>query len=168
MSCVDSCSDRYRLLQVVEHYQVTINPKKSMTGSDHKPTVVIADDHDGILRRVSEILDNEFRIVAAVGDGKRSIEAAAQYNPDVMVMDIAMPRADGIQAAREIKLLGLTPRIVFLTVQEDADYVQAASSLGACYVLKSRMHIDLTQAIKEALAGRIFTSALSTPSQVAR
>jgi DNA-binding NarL/FixJ family response regulator len=168
MSSVDSCGERNRLLQVVKHYRLNISPQKTMTGSDHRPTVVIADDHAGILRRVSEILDSEFQIVAAVGDGMRSIEAAAKYKPDVMVLDIAMPRADGIQAAREIKLLGLCPRIVFLTVQEDADYVQAANQLGACYVLKSRMHIDLTQAIKEALAGRTFVSVPLAPSQLAR
>jgi DNA-binding NarL/FixJ family response regulator len=166
MSCVDSCCDRYDLLQVMKHYQSNVAQKGTMTGPDPKPTVVIADDHDGILRRVSEILHNEFRIVAAVGDGARSIEAAAKFKPDVMVLDIAMPGADGIQAAREMRLLGLTPRIIFLTVQEDPDYVQAANKLGACYVLKSRMHIDLTQAIKEALAGRIFVSSSSAPSQM--
>jgi DNA-binding NarL/FixJ family response regulator len=85
-----------------------------------------------------------------------------------LVLDIAMPGLDGIQAAREVRRLTLAARLIFLTVQEDADYMRAAHDLGASYVLKHRMHIDLPVAMKEALAGRMFVSprSLSTPAAI--
>lgn len=129
-----------------------------MTSPFHKPTVVIADDHNGILTVASMLLGGEFDILATVGDGMKAIEAVADLKPDVLVLDIGMPGTNGIQAARQLKQLGFTPKVVFLTVQEDADCVEAACSMGASYVLKPRMYSDLLAAIKEALAGRLFFS----------
>ena len=129
-----------------------------MASPFHKPTVVIADDHNGILTVASMLLGGEFEILATVGDGMKAIEAVADLKPDVLVLDIGMPGTNGIQAARQLKQLGLTPKVVFLTVQEEADCVEAACSLGASYVLKPRMYSDLLAAIKEALAGRLFFS----------
>ena len=128
---------------------------------DGRPTVVLADDHDGVLRRVKEILANEFNVVAAVSDGTEIVEATLKYKPDILVLDISMPGLDGIQAAREIRRLALSAKLIFLTVQEDSDYVHAARGLEASYVLKRRMQIDLPLAMQEALAGRLFVSPLS-------
>lgn len=126
-----------------------------------RPTVVLADDHDGVISRVREILSADFHIVAAVNNGMQVAAATLKYRPDILVLDIAMPGLDGIQAAREVRRLALPSRLIFLTVQEDADYMQAAQALGASYVLKPRMHIDLPLAIQESLAGRMFVSPLS-------
>jgi DNA-binding NarL/FixJ family response regulator len=136
-------------------------PGKSMTQSD-RPTVVLADDHEGILRSVCEILGDGFQIVATVRDGIKAVEAAIDLQPDILVLDIAMPGLDGMRAAMEVKRLGLWSKLIFLTVQEDHDYVQAAHSMGASYVLKARMHIDLPVAMREALAGRTFVSPFSS------
>jgi DNA-binding NarL/FixJ family response regulator len=132
-----------------------------MRSFDRKPTVVLADDHPRVLSTVGEILANEFDILAGVSDGIKVVQAALKYKPDILVLDIAMPGLDGIQAAREVKRLTLPARLIFLTVQEDPDYVRAAHDLGASYVLKHRMHIDLPHAIKETLAGRMFVSPRS-------
>ena len=129
-----------------------------MRSFHEKPTVVLADDHPRVLRAVGEILASEFDILAGVSDGIKVVQAALKFKPDILVLDIAMPGLDGIQAAREVRRLSLPARLVFLTIQEDADYMQAAHELGASYVLKHRMHIDLAVAIKETLAGRIFVS----------
>jgi DNA-binding NarL/FixJ family response regulator len=130
-------------------------------GSTHRYTVVLADDHDGIMRKVSDLLPDEFNIVAAVSDGAKAIEAALEFNPDIFILDICMPEFGGIQVAHEIKRLGLSGKCVFLTIQEDADYIEAARAIGASYVLKSRMHADLPLALEDTLAGRIFISQLS-------
>lgn len=136
-------------------------PGTPMTLSD-RPTVVLADDHEGILRSVCEILGDGFQIVATVRDGIKAVEAAIDLQPDIMVLDIAMPGLDGMRAAMEVKRLGLWSKLIFLTVQEDHDYVQAAHSIGASYVLKARMHVDLPVAMREALAGRTFVSPFSS------
>ena len=135
--------------------EIEIDPMPSVNG---RPTVVLADDHPRVLSTVGEILASEFDILAGVSDGIKAVQAAIKYKPDILVLDIAMPGLDGIQAAREVRRLTLPARLVFLTIQEDADYMRAAHDLGASYVLKHRMHIDLPTALKEALAGRMFVS----------
>jgi DNA-binding NarL/FixJ family response regulator len=134
-------------------------------GSSHRYTVVLADDHAAIMQRVSDLLtgqfDGEFDVVAAVGDGTKAIQAAVEFKPDILIVDICMPGLDGIQVAREIKRLGLSAKLILLTIQEDADYIEAARAIGASYVLKSRMRADLPLALEQTLAGRTFISHLS-------
>lgn len=134
-----------------------------MAVSNGKPTIVLADDHSGMLSKVSEILGEDFSVVAKVNDGISSVRAAVEFVPDILILDIAMPNLDGIQAAREVRRRGLTSKIIFLTVQEDADYVQTAREMDASFVLKPKMHTDLLLAIKEVLLGRRFVSTLSAP-----
>jgi DNA-binding NarL/FixJ family response regulator len=130
-------------------------------GSSHRYTVVLADDHAAMVQRVSDLLTGEFDVVAAVGDGTKAIQAAVEFQPDILILDICMPGLDGIQVAREIKRLGLSAKLILLTIQEDADYIEAARAIGASYVLKSRMRADLPLALEETLAGRTFVSQLS-------
>jgi DNA-binding NarL/FixJ family response regulator len=105
------------------------------------------------------LLEQEFEVVGTAGDGQTLIEAAARLLPEVLVVDISMPVLSGIEAARRLRETGSTTKVVFLTVYEDIDYVDAAFAAGALgYVVKSRMDTDLCLAIKEALAGRLFVS----------
>lgn len=134
-----------------------------MAVSNGKPTIVLADDHSGMLSKVSEILGDDFTVVAKVGDGIASIQAAVEFLPDILILDIAMPNMDGIQAAREVQRQGLKSKIIFLTVQEDPDYIQTAHEMGASFVLKPKLHTDLLVAIQEALCGRRFVSTISSP-----
>jgi DNA-binding NarL/FixJ family response regulator len=109
--------------------------------------------------RAVRLLEPEFEVVGAVGDGYALLEAASQTKPDVCVIDISMPVLSGIRAAAQLKESGSTAKIIFLTVHEDPDFVQAALDAGASgYVLKSRMASDLLTAIKGVLAGRLFIS----------
>jgi len=130
-----------------------------MVITNNKPTVVLADDHLGMLDKVTEILGEEVRIVARVRDGISSVHAAREFKPDILLLDVAMPGLNGIEAAREVRRFGLASSIIFLTVQHDADYIQISREMGASYVLKSKMNTDLLVAIQEALAGRIFASS---------
>lgn len=124
-----------------------------------KPRVLIADDDRKILTWVSDLLRSRFEVVAEVTDGRAALEAAAKFDPDLVVLDIAMPELNGIQAARELQRLGLRAKIVFLTLYRDDDYVSAAFETGALgFVHKSRLHTNLIPALDHALEGYRFVS----------
>jgi DNA-binding NarL/FixJ family response regulator len=89
------------------------------------------------------------------------LDAAAKLKPDLIIVDIAMPELDGIKAARELLKTGTKAKIIFLTIQKDEDYINAALATGAHgYVLKYRMQSDLITAIQQVLKGRSFISPI--------
>jgi DNA-binding NarL/FixJ family response regulator len=117
--------------------------------------VLIADDHPSLLKRVVEILEAEYDIVAAVTDGLAAVDAATVLQPDVVVLDISMPILSGLEAAARLAEGGSASRIVFLTVHEDPEFVEAARSVGALgYVLKRTITADLLPAIRLVLDGQ--------------
>jgi DNA-binding NarL/FixJ family response regulator len=125
--------------------------------------ILLADDHKDIREKVMQQLDPEFEVVGAVEDGNALLKAASQMKPDVCVIDISMPIMSGIEAATQMKASGSRVKIVFLTVHEDPDFLQAALETGALgYVVKSRVASDLCPAIRGALAGRLFVSPCCT------
>jgi DNA-binding NarL/FixJ family response regulator len=130
-----------------------------MTTSTPKPRIILADDFRPMLEEVSRLLEQEFEIVAAVSNGALAVEAVADRKPDAVLLDIHMPEMSGIEAAQQLRRLGSSARIIFLTIEKDPEYVRLATALSACYVVKSRMPRDLIFAIKEALAGRLFVSS---------
>ena len=109
--------------------------------------------------RAVRLLEPEFDVIGVVRDGSALLEAASKMQPDVCVIDISMPVINGIEAATRLKKSGSTAKIIFLTVHEDPDFVQAALETGALgYVLKSRMASDLRVAVKGAMDGQLFIS----------
>ncbi|MGB9435471.1 MAG: response regulator transcription factor [Candidatus Acidiferrum sp.] len=124
-----------------------------------RPRILLADDHVGMLVNASDILREQFEVVGAVTDGRAAVDAALELKPDLVVLDIGMPEMGGFDAARELRRSGCNAKVVFLTIQQDEEYVAAAlDSGGLAYVLKSRMYSDLVEAIAAALAGGIFIS----------
>jgi DNA-binding NarL/FixJ family response regulator len=124
-----------------------------------KPTVLLADDHTGILEMVSELLAPDYQVAGIRGDGASAVLAAEQLKPDVIVMDVALPLLNGIEATRKIRRAGGKSEIVLLSAHDDSDYVQYAFEAGAKgYVVKSRMNRELRFALREVLAGRTFVS----------
>jgi CheY-like chemotaxis protein len=123
------------------------------------PRVLVADDNRKILTWVSDLLCSRFEVVAEVTHGRAVLEAAAKFDPDLVVLDIAMPEMNGIQAARELRRLGLRAKIVFLTLCQDDEYLAAAFESGALgFVYKSRLHTDLIPALDQAFEGYRFVS----------
>ena len=121
--------------------------------------ILLADDHKEIRDRAVRLLEPEFEVVGAVADGNALVQASAQLKPDVCIIDISMPYLNGIEAALKLRESGSEARIVFLTVNEDADFVRAALRTGALgYVVKSRMASDLCSAINGAISGHLFVS----------
>jgi DNA-binding NarL/FixJ family response regulator len=123
------------------------------------PRVVLADDQSEILQSARQILGNEFRIVGTAENGAIAVELAARLSPDVLVLDISMPVQNGIEAACHLKELGSTTRVVFMTVNTEPEFVEAALFAGALgYVLKPSLASDLIPAIWAAMEGTTFIS----------
>jgi DNA-binding NarL/FixJ family response regulator len=123
------------------------------------PRVILADDQEEMLRTAFVILRDEFDIVGTAENGKRAVDLASRLSPDVLVMDISMPVLNGIEAACRLKELGSCAKVIFLTVNADAEFVDAALSAGALgYVLKPSLATDLIPAIWAVLEGDTFIS----------
>jgi DNA-binding NarL/FixJ family response regulator len=117
-----------------------------------RPRVLLADDHQAILDRVSHQLADEFEIVATLLDGQAALDATLVLKPDALVLDISMPRMSGLEVAKRLSALPNPPRIVFLTVHEDPDFMDAAEGVGAAgYVLKRNLLTQLAGALRYAL-----------------
>ena len=131
-----------------------------------KVRILLADDQPMIYGAVASLLKPTYEIVACVGDGRTLIRAAMRMKPDVIVTDISMPVLSGIEAANILRDSGCTSRIIFLTIHQDPDYIEACFAVGAvAYVSKPRMSADLLPAIQEALLGNSFISPM--PSNAA-
>jgi DNA-binding NarL/FixJ family response regulator len=124
-----------------------------------RPRIIVADDHDVMLDTVSALLQPDFDVVSNVNNGRDLIREAHRLQPDVIVLDITMPVLNGIEAAHKMREAGLTARLVFLTVHEQASFVNACFDEGALgYVTKSRLRTDLIPAIRDAISGHHFIS----------
>jgi len=124
-----------------------------------KIRVLLADDHETVLAQLRITLLEAFDVVGSVKNGLDAISAVHRLDPDVLVMDISMPVVDGIEAATRLRLENRRTKVVFLTVHQDEDYVDAAFAAGAYgYVTKNDVETDLIAAIHAALAGRVFVS----------
>jgi DNA-binding NarL/FixJ family response regulator len=129
-----------------------------MSGSEVKHRVVIADNNPAIIRVVASLLKNSYEIVATASDGKEALRMSKEHNPSVVILDIAMPVMNGLEAARHMRKRNFGCGIVFLTMYRDPEYIYVARELNASYVFKSRMYTDLLTAMNAALAGQIFIS----------
>ena len=126
----------------------------------NRSRVVIADDNKEMRDTVIRLLAPEFEVVVAVSDGRALVDAVEEFKPDIGIIDISMPIMNGIQAATEIRRHGSLMKVIFLTVNEDRDFVRAAFESGAsCYVVKRQMASDLPTALGAALANQRFVSA---------
>ncbi len=126
--------------------------------------MLLADDHEAMLDRVADLLQDECDVIGTAIDGQQALEAAQDLKPDVLVLDFSMPVMNGIETAHRLKEAGAKARIVFLTVHDDPDFAREALEAGALgYVIKSRIVSDLVTAIKEAHAGRSFLSPSVSP-----
>ena len=132
-----------------------------VNAGDAKPiTVLLADDHQPMLDRVAALVSGEFTVVAAVSSSEEAIDATARLHPNVLVLDVSMPGLNGFEAAIRVRNAGSSAVVIFLTVHDEPEFLQAAWAAGALgYVRKSHLGSDLVPAIRAALEGRRFVSA---------
>jgi DNA-binding NarL/FixJ family response regulator len=126
-----------------------------------KTTILLSDDNSAILDHVGKMLEKEknYTVVAAISDGAVVTREYLRLRPDVIILDISLGQMSGIDIARELRDSGCRAKIIFLTVHEDSDYVNAAVGAGgSAYVVKSRLSQDLLLAINAVLSGKLFVS----------
>lgn len=124
--------------------------------------VLIAEDHQLVREGIHVLLEKagDISIVGEASNGKEAIELVQELKPDVLVMDIMMPRLNGIQAAEYIRDLKLPTRILILSMYSDAGFVHRALQCGVKgYVLKSSVSDELLQAVRTVAGGNMFLSS---------
>ena len=132
-----------------------------------RPRVLLADDHTLLLEAFEKLLEPDFTVVGAVSDGRALLSAAAELKPDVIVLDIAMPLLNGLDAARQLKKTMPAIKLIFLTMNEDPNVASEAFRAGASgYLLKTSAASELSKAISEALCGRFYVTPNITQGMV--
>jgi DNA-binding NarL/FixJ family response regulator len=125
----------------------------------NRPCILLADDNSTILHLTRRVLSAEFTVAASVTDGMSVLKEVPSLHPDIIVLDISMGDPNGIEVARRLRESGCSAKILFLTVHQSLDYLEAALAAGAsAYVIKSRMNSDLLPAIRAACGGHLFVS----------
>jgi len=121
-----------------------------------KTRVLIADDHALLRESMRDLLDRQedIEVVGEASDGEEAIKLSAELKPDIALMDIVMPRLNGIEASKEIKKISPGTAIIILTAYDDAQYVMGLLEAGAAgYLLKSARGRDVVAAIRAVRAG---------------
>jgi DNA-binding NarL/FixJ family response regulator len=129
----------------------------------NRPRILMADDHLMLLEAFKALLEPDFDVVGTVTDGRTLLEEFSRLNPDVVLLDVAMPLLNGLDAGRQLKAQRRSVKLIYLTMNPDPDLAGEALRLGASgYVLKSSAAQELKQAIQEALRGRSYITPLIT------
>jgi DNA-binding NarL/FixJ family response regulator len=127
--------------------------------------ILLADDHSLVAAGLCKLLEGEFELVGAVGDGRALVAAAKRERPDVILLDISMPLLNGVEAARQLQVAVPNSKLIFVTVHSDSPYVVEAFRAGACgYVLKRSAASELVAAIHEVLNGNLYVTPLIAKS----
>lgn len=128
-------------------------------------TVLIADDH-GVVRKGLRLLLEEYPELAVVGEaanGREAVRLATELGPDIVLMDVAMPLLNGIEAAEQIRKANHQTGIIMLTMHADESYLLRALNAGVKgYLLKESAEDDLLRAVKTVSQGRPFFSPAIT------
>lgn len=125
------------------------------------PKVLLADDHTLLLEAFKRVLEPDCEVVGVVTDGRALLEVAPRLQPEVVVLDIAMPRLNGLDAGRQLKQIMPEVKLIYLTSNEDPDLAVAAFRAGASgYLLKNSASSELFAAIRNAIAGRTYLTPL--------
>lgn len=125
------------------------------------PGILVADDHPLIRSGLRGVLERqgEFRVVAEASNGSEAIELAALHKPDVVLLDVGMPRLSGLDAARYILEKSPRSRILMVSMHADEGYVLRALNAGAAgYLLKASHDTEVLEAVRAALRGKSYFS----------
>ncbi|CAN5703133.1 response regulator transcription factor [soil metagenome] len=133
--------------------------------------IVMADDHPVVRRglRLSIEEHPQIKVIGEAGDGNLALEMIRELHPDIAVLDVDMPGMDGFEVARQVRRLGLTTNIMFLTLHTDEDFLQAAFDCGGqAYLLKDSVLEEIVAGILAVHAGKMYVSPSMTKLLVKR
>jgi DNA-binding NarL/FixJ family response regulator len=123
--------------------------------------VLLADDHAIVRRGLKSLLETEpgLSVVAEAGDGLEAIRLAEEHDPDLAILDVGMPKLNGIEVAARLQKLRRPPHVIILSMHADESYIIRALSAGArAYLLKDATDEDLIPAVRTVAAGKPFFS----------
>src|SRR5690242_196440 len=124
-----------------------------------KPRILLADDHMLILDGLRNLLERHYDLVGTVQDGQSVVNAALRLQPDLVLMDVAMPVLNGLQAGHRLREQLPTIKLLYVSMYGDPPYVEEALRIGASgYVLKRSGWEELSRAIEAVLAGKPYVS----------
>ena len=126
-------------------------------------TVLLVDDHQLVRKGFRRILedDPDIQVIGEAGSGVDAIQMAEKFSPRVVVMDMAMPGLDGVQATRELLKKSPSTAVLILSMYSEENYIRNAFEAGAKgYLLKNAIEVDLVAAVKTVAKGRRYASGL--------
>ena len=124
------------------------------------PRILIADDHTLVAEACKKLLDNDYEVVGTVNDGRSLVRAAVELRPHLIIVDVSMPLLNGLDAGQQIKELLPGVKLVFVTMNHDADLAAEAFRRGASgYLLKTCAADELVSAVRAALRGNLYLSS---------
>ena len=129
--------------------------------ADKAVTVLLADDHTIVLQGLAKLLEGEpnIRVVGEAHNGREAVNKVEELKPDVIVMDIAMPILNGIEATRQIKKIRPQSKVIILSMHSHDRFINELFSLGASgYLLKDSTGQDIIRAIQAAVRGDTYLS----------
>ncbi len=132
-----------------------------------RPRIFLADDHSLLLDAFSNLLEPKYEVVGTATDGRQMLKMVPKLNPDIVLLDIAMPNMNGFDAGEKLKKLLPEVKLIFLTVNEDPDMVTEAFRIGANgYLLKSSAASELFQAIDAVLNAKNYVTPKITQGMI--
>jgi DNA-binding NarL/FixJ family response regulator len=132
-------------------------------------TIVVADDHRIVREGLVKLLESreDFEVIGEASDGEEAVNLVLEKEPDIVLMDIWMPRLSGIDATRRINKRGSSAKVLVLSMHESRTYVEEVLRAGAAgYVVKSSAASDLLQAIDAVKTGQSYLSPSITQQVV--
>jgi DNA-binding NarL/FixJ family response regulator len=123
--------------------------------TENLPRILIAEDHRLVAEAIRNLLALDFNVLGIIGDGRTLVQATLDMKPDVVLVDIAMPQLNGLDAGRRIKEALPETKIIYVTTNNDPDVVAEAFALGASgFVLKNSAYSALIRTIRDSLSDR--------------
>jgi len=138
------------------------SPESKPKGNQqNKITIMLADDHPLLRKALRDELEHQpdFEIVAEVGDGEEAVKIATEIVPDVVIMDISMPKINGIEATKQIKAQCPSIEVLVLTVHDETEHIMSILEAGAAgYLIKTVFGEEVVQAVRGVVAGETVLS----------
>lgn len=136
-------------------------PSKKARMTDRTINIFLADDHTIVRQGLAKLIEAEsnFKIIGEAQDGRQAVRKVERLNPDIVIMDIAMPLLNGIEATRQIKKLSPQTKVIILSMHSHDRYISELISLGASgYLLKDSTGAEIVKAISAAMKGDVYLS----------
>ena len=132
-----------------------------------KTKIILADDHTLIMDAIRALLEPTYEVIGTFTDGELLVAAAESLCPDVVILDVGMPRMNGLSACSRIKKLLPKTKVIFLTMNQDAETAGEAFRAGASgYVLKTSAARELITAVREVVRGGYFATPSLTEGMI--